>query len=219
MQNCVGEVLLLGIFAVTAYRDWKEQMICVYVPLAAGIAGLVLHLMLPTQKLTDLLLGAGIGAVLLLAAWVSREEIGYGDGAMLMASGIFLGFWRNVELFLTALMLIVPAALFGLIVKHRRKDYRMPVSSIPFCGVCISAGMAVENGTKWRIYERMERKSDHRGGACGAARAGVVCIRHEERYSDVYRVQGHRAGDRAGAGNRGGKDVLPLAGSGGIISK
>jgi len=79
--------------------------------------------------------------------------------------------------------------------------------------------MAVENGTKWRIYERMERKSDHRGGACGAARAGVVCIRHEERYSDVYRVQGHRAGDRAGAGNRGGKDVLPLAGSGGIISK
>ena len=90
MQNCVGEVLLLGIFAVTAYRDWKEQMICVYVPLAAGIAGLVLHLMLPTQKLTDLLLGAGIGAVLLLAAWVSREEIGYGDGAMLMASGIFL---------------------------------------------------------------------------------------------------------------------------------
>ena len=79
MQNCVGEVLLLGIFAVTAYRDWKEQMICVYVPLAAGIAGLVLHLMLPTQKLTDLLLGAGIGAVLLLAAWVSREEIGYGD--------------------------------------------------------------------------------------------------------------------------------------------
>ena len=86
MQNCVGEVLLLGIFAVTAYRDWKEQMICVYVPLAAGIAGLVFHLMHPTQKLTDLLLGAGIGAVLLLAAWVSREEIGYGDGAMLMAT-------------------------------------------------------------------------------------------------------------------------------------
>ena len=27
MQNCVGEVLLLGIFAVTAYRDWKEQMV------------------------------------------------------------------------------------------------------------------------------------------------------------------------------------------------
>ena len=98
MQNCVGEVLLLGIFAVAAYRDWKEQMICVY--------------------------------VLLLAAWVSREEIGYGDGAMLMASGIFLGFWRNVELFLTALMLIVPTALFGLIVKHRRKDYRMPF--LPF---------------------------------------------------------------------------------------
>ena len=35
MQNCVGEVLLLGIFAVTGDRVFKEQMICVYVPLAA----------------------------------------------------------------------------------------------------------------------------------------------------------------------------------------
>lgn len=130
MQNYVGEVMLLGIFAVTACRDWKEKMICVYVPFAAGIAGLVLHLMFPTQKLADLLFGAGIGAVLLLAARVSREEIGYGDGAMLMASGIFLGFWRNVELLLTALMLSVPVALFGLLVKHRKKDYRMPF--IPF---------------------------------------------------------------------------------------
>ena len=97
-------------------------------------------LMLPTQKLTDLLLGAGIGAVLLLAAWVSREEIGYGDGAMLMASGIFLGFWRNVELFLTALMLIVPAALFGLIVKHRRKDYRMPFLPFLFAAYVFQLG-------------------------------------------------------------------------------
>lgn len=36
--------------------------------------------------------------------------------------------------------------------------------------------MAVENGTKWRIYERMERKSDHRGGACGAARAALFAF-------------------------------------------
>ena len=79
-------------------------------------------------------------AVLLLAAWVSREEIGYGDGAMLMASGIFLGFWRNVELFLTALMLIVPAALFGLIVKHRRKDYRMPFLPFLFAAYVFQLG-------------------------------------------------------------------------------
>lgn len=84
MQNCVGEVLLLGIFAVTAYRDWKEQMICVYVPLAAGIAGLVLHLMLPTQKLTDLLLGAGIG----------RGAFACGLGQQ---GGDWLRGWRNAD--------------------------------------------------------------------------------------------------------------------------
>ena len=58
--------------------------------------------------------------------------------------------------------------------------------------------MAVENGTKWRIYERMERKSDHRGGACGAARAGVVCIRHEERYSDTALAIGQEQEIEAG---------------------
>ena len=49
---------------------------------------------------------------------------------MMMASGIVRGYGRNVAVFLPDLMMIVPAALFGLIVKHRRKDYRMPF--LPF---------------------------------------------------------------------------------------
>ena len=95
MQNCVGEVLLLGIFAVTAYRDWKEQMICVYVPLAAGIAGLVFHLMLPTQKLTDLLLGAGIGAVLLYFSGILAECGVVFNGAYADCSGGVV--WTHCE--------------------------------------------------------------------------------------------------------------------------
>lgn len=42
----------------------------------------------------------------------------------------FSGILAECGVVLTALMLIVPAALFGLIVKHRRKDYRMPF--LPF---------------------------------------------------------------------------------------
>ena len=218
MQNCVGEVLLLGIFAVTAYRDWKEQMICVYVPLVAGIAGLVLHLMFPTQKLTDLLLGAGIGAA--FACGVGQQ------------GGDRLRGWRNADgkRYFPGILAECGAAFYvtradcsGSIVwthcEAQKKRLPYAIYPVSFCGVCISVGMAVETKRNGDFYERMERKSDHRGGDYCAARAGVVCIHHEKRYSDVYRVQGHCVGDRAGARNRDGKNVLPLAGSGGIISK
>ena len=39
----IGNTALLGVLAVTAYQDWKEQKINIYLPCAAGIAGWLLY--------------------------------------------------------------------------------------------------------------------------------------------------------------------------------
>lgn len=126
----LGNMILLGILAVTAYRDWKEQRICLYVPLGAGIIGVLLHLFYQERSLADIFMGAGVGIAMLLVAWLGRECIGMGDGVMLMVSGVFLGFWRNLELLFLALFLTAVAALFLLVVKKKGRDYRMPF--LPF---------------------------------------------------------------------------------------
>lgn len=124
------DTILLGVLGIAAYRDWKEKSICLYLPVFAGIAGLLLQLFAGEYTLVDLAGGAAVGLVVVLIAACSGECVGMGDGLMLMASGIFLGFWRNLELLITALLFVGGVALFLIVVKRKKKDYRVPF--IPF---------------------------------------------------------------------------------------
>ena len=125
-----GNVVLLGTLALGAYQDWKEQQIHILLPVAAGLLGVFLWLVRPQFTLEELVGGIGIGLVLLLTAWLSHGQVGAGDGAMIILCGIFLGFWKNMELFFTALMFVALAALGLIVIKKKRRDYRMPF--LPF---------------------------------------------------------------------------------------
>lgn len=126
----VQKLILLGVLGMSAYQDWKKKKVSVYLILAAGIAGLLCHLCRSQIDVTDMLLGAAIGAVLLLCGFVSGEKIGYGDGAIVMVCGIFLGFDANLELLCIALVLLEVVALFLIVVKRKGRRYQIPF--IPF---------------------------------------------------------------------------------------
>lgn len=126
----IQKVVLLGTLTVAAYVDYKEKKVYLSGMLLAGIIGIVLHIWNQTPTLPDMLCGAGIGAAVILAAILTGESIGIGDGVVLLVSGIFLGFWRNLELFLTALFLAGGVALFLLVVKRKGRTYRLPF--LPF---------------------------------------------------------------------------------------
>lgn len=123
-------VILLGLLGVFAYQDWKKKKVSVYLLLVSGIVGLLCHLYSREIGMGDMMLGAAIGLALLFCGLVTGEKIGYGDGAMLMVSGIFLGFSANLELLLISLLLLEMAALFLVVVKRKGRRYRIPF--IPF---------------------------------------------------------------------------------------
>ena len=77
----------------------------------------------------DLLGGCLVGAALVLLAWVTRQQIGYGDGLLFAVTGIFLGFFENLLLLIASLF---PAAFFAgvLFLKKKKKGYRFPF--VPF---------------------------------------------------------------------------------------
>lgn len=130
MNSWLGSTVLLGTLAITAYRDCKEKSIYLYLPIVAGVMGVILHTFFLERGVADMLWGAGIGGCVILLAWISKESIGVGDGIMLMVSGIYLGFWENLELLFTALLLVGVTALFLMVVKKKRRDYRVPF--LPF---------------------------------------------------------------------------------------
>lgn len=129
----IQQVVLLGILAVAAYKDYKEKSVYLCGMLLAGIAGILLHLLFQTPTLPDMLAGAGIGVIVIAAALLTGESIGIGDGVVFLVSGIFLGFRQNLELFLTALFLAGGVALFLLVVKRKRRTYQLPF--LPFVAV------------------------------------------------------------------------------------
>ena len=126
----VGETVLLGVLGMAAYKDWKEQRVYLQMLFVAGIAGLILHLLYEEHTLVDLLGGVGVGVVILLISWGGGECIGLGDGMLLMVSGLFLGFWDNLRLLMTALLLVGGVALFLLVIKKKKRSYRVPF--LPF---------------------------------------------------------------------------------------
>ncbi len=126
----IGNTMLLGILAVSAYRDWKEKQIYLYLPAGALVLGLILHILCRERALTDMLAGAAVGIVMIMIGWATGEAVGIGDGLMLVVSGIFLGFWENLCLLMTALLLVGAAALLLMAVGKKGKDYRLPF--LPF---------------------------------------------------------------------------------------
>lgn len=126
----VGNTMLLAVLAVSAYRDWREKQIYLYLPVGAMILGLIWHLVCQERALEDMLLGAVVGLVMMIIGKVTGEAIGIGDGIMLVVSGVFLGFWGNMCLLMTALLLVGCVSLVLIVIGKKGKDYRLPF--LPF---------------------------------------------------------------------------------------
>lgn len=126
MQN----VILLILLIICAVEDFKRKEVTVTYILLFGTVGAVLHLFYPNcssySMLWGLLLGIGVMAVSLL----SRGSIGMGDGILLTVTGVYLGGYENLELFLLGVFLAGIWSLGLLVLKKKKRKER--IAFIPF---------------------------------------------------------------------------------------
>lgn len=99
--------------------------------LPSGFAGGLCHTLSGgagalTALLLSCLTGMLPGVFLLAAAWITRQEIGYGDGVVLLVIGLYLGFSAGTGIFLTALLLLSPVSLFYIAVRKAGRKKRLP---------------------------------------------------------------------------------------------
>ena len=94
-------VLLLGLFAM-GYRFWENE------------------------SLWEVLTGMLPGGVLLLAAWVIKESIGYGDGIVLLVVGVFCGIKKTVAILGISLILAALMAMLLLVLRRAGRKTELP---------------------------------------------------------------------------------------------
>lgn len=74
--------------------------------------------------------GVAVGGVVILISLTTRGKIGLGDGLLLCATGLGLGFWGNLELFSIALLLATIISILLLIL--RLADRKKAIPFVPF---------------------------------------------------------------------------------------
>lgn len=129
------ELLFLGI---GTYYDIKDQELPLRFLITFLLIGLSCNIILQYQSVSDLVIGGSIGSVFLVVGWMTKEEIGYGDGIGLMVLGILAGWKQLIPIIFAAFLL---SGIYGLWKVIGLKASRS--STIPFFPFLFIAAVGV----------------------------------------------------------------------------
>lgn len=127
MTSSIMNACFLLYLAAAAMLDIKKRALPVVLIGAGFVTGGAAQLLFGTLTLPEIFAGCIPGGLMLLLALLTKEAVGYGDGAMLISTGAFLGLAYNLLLLAAALLL---AALTGIVLLAAKKIRRK--ESVPF---------------------------------------------------------------------------------------
>jgi leader peptidase (prepilin peptidase)/N-methyltransferase len=122
-------VSMLGICAIVDFK-WKKINIIILVPFF--FAGILCNIKYALLSPFCVLAGMGIGIIVIAIGFITKGKIGSGDGAILIVTGLFLGFYDNLMLFLMATFLVAVIGAVLLLFKRVDKNYEIPFIPILF---------------------------------------------------------------------------------------
>ena len=120
---------MISMLVIQSVWDCRCRQIPIAVTLAGGGIGLMGSI-LYNRGFVDICLGLLPGLICLFIGWITREAVGYGDGFLLCAMGMYLSFEKIVAI---VTMASVFAAVIGLIlVVCGKKSGKDQLPFVPF---------------------------------------------------------------------------------------
>ena len=126
-------IRMLGVgllLIVSSWMDIRNKQISVVLLLVTGLFGIAGNILFSWTGWLSLAGGCGIGIALLGLSKITHGQIGLGDGGLLCVTGIYLGFYENIAVLLSALLL---AGAWGtLLLVMRRAGRKTEIAFVPF---------------------------------------------------------------------------------------
>ncbi len=123
-------IVLLILLSICAIEDLKHKEVTVTYILLFGILGVLLHLFYPEASVYSMLWGLLLGVAVILISILTHGEIGLGDGILLTVTGIYLGGYQNLELFLIGICLAGIWSLGAILLKKKKRKEK--IAFMPF---------------------------------------------------------------------------------------
>lgn len=124
-----SRIVCMGMLTVCAALDVRTRRIPAGM-IAAGAAGASLYqicCMAAGEGNPGLIFGAfAVGAVFVGLSWITGEGVGYGDSLGILCLGVYLGFWKLLEVLAAAFLLLAIGAAAALSVRRMNRRSRLP---------------------------------------------------------------------------------------------
>lgn len=123
-------LVFLGVCAVFDIRKKEIPIIIIILGIIAALGVNVWKLFMGRADAADLSLSLCPGLLFLLISFVTKEKIGYGDGLILIASGLWFGFYGC--LFILCLGMLFSSIFSILLLVLHRADRNSSLPFVPF---------------------------------------------------------------------------------------
>lgn len=127
-------VILVGVLGIYSWEDIRKHSISVKYLVFPVILGLALRVFCKNLSWVNVLLGVLVGGGILLAAVVTRERIGLGDGVLLTVTGLYLGGAGNLQLLMNGLFYAAVFSLAVLALRRWKRNREIPFVPFLFLG-------------------------------------------------------------------------------------
>lgn len=124
----ISAVLLVG--SVYDYKYYKLPVWLLSFGMAGGVIGIAYGYFAEGMPLFEVLSCIFPGIVSLILSYITREQIGYGDGVLLLAIGGCLGLEKTVWIVFAGLLGSFLISVFLIIFQKAEKGRRLPF--VPF---------------------------------------------------------------------------------------
>lgn len=133
MGNYVSIVLIFANISgllINAISDLRTREISLAVVGVTGACGIICRVIMLSDITTDAALGLIPGLICLTLARMTKESIGYGDGWVLLGTGIGMGGQYMLSMCMMALFAAGLFALVLIVCFHKGRKYQLPL--VPF---------------------------------------------------------------------------------------
>ncbi|MFA9376867.1 MAG: prepilin peptidase [Lachnotalea sp.] len=124
------KILVASMLGIAGLVDLKWKKINIMLIMPYLLAGIICNIKYEVLSLVSIMGGIVIGIIVIGIGVITHGKIGCADGIILIATGLFLGFFDNLMLLMTASFLASIIGAVLLLIKGVNKNYELPF--IPF---------------------------------------------------------------------------------------
>ena len=137
----IVHICLIIILGVICVFDIKRKKIPVYMLIVLAAAGIISNFTVGEFDIEKRIIAMLPGIILLIVSMITKQQIGYGDGLIILIMGLYIDIDDILSIVLSSFLLSSIAAIILMTVFKKKKNFEMAFSPFLVIGYGLVKGV------------------------------------------------------------------------------